>query len=78
MRLWWCLVALAVVLSSSQVLSQEEDEDFDMGDEADIEDEPEPEAVKEKVIVQYVPPRAKGPTHFHDAFLDASAIGKRY
>ncbi|XP_038055261.1 calnexin-like [Patiria miniata] len=78
MRLWWYAVTLALVLSCTVVHCQEDEDEFDLGDEVEIEDEPEPEVVKEKVIVQYVPPHAKGPTNFHDAFLEESALGKRW
>ena len=63
-------------LLQNRDLFQEED-GYDFDTDVEVEGETEMETVREKVVVQFTPPQVKGPTYFHEAFLQEALLGKR-
>ena len=76
MKLSRCVIGMVLLWSSCLIHCQEED-GYDFDTDVEVEGETEMETVREKVVVQFTPPQVKGPTYFHEAFLQEALLGKR-
>ncbi|XP_071786235.1 calnexin-like isoform X2 [Asterias amurensis] len=77
MKLSRCVIGMVLLWSSCLIHCQEED-GYDFDTDVEVEGETEMETVREKVVVQFTPPQVKGPTYFHEAFLQEALLGKRW